>query len=536
MALHALLYCERLFYLEEVEEIRLADAAVFAGRSLHVDLASEKASEKTEVDLSSDSLGLVGRCDIIRMINGIWIPYEHKKGRSKKTAINSEAWPPDSVQVTAYAMLLEEQLGVQVNEGRIRYHEDNVTISIPIDEDRRSLALAAIARAREIRDLPNRPPITTNDRMCLRCSLSPVCLPEEDRAAKNPEWEPVRLFPPDREGRTVHVVDFSAVIRRAGDQLLIQVKGKDDVNIPINDVDSLVLHGYPQITTQALHQCAFNNIPVHWISTGGRYAAGLLSGAGSVQRRIRQFKALSDPRFCLQLAKKLGAAKVETQLKYLLRATSADNPRTASCALAINNIRSCLKSISHAESADELRGHEGGAARAYFDMFPELLKDRVPPEMVPSGRSRRPPLDRFNALLSFGYSLLYQSVLTAIVSVGLDPAIGFYHTPRSSAYPLVMDLMELFRIALWDIPLIGSVNRLQWDIAVDFQATRTKVWMSSEGRKKAIRIYETRLEEKWKHPVLDYSLSYFRTLELETRLLEKEWTGETGLFAKARLR
>ncbi len=89
----------------------------------------------------------------------------------------------------------------------------------------------------------------------------------------------------------------------------------------------------------------------------------------------------------------------------------------------------------------------------------------------PAGRRQadRPPRDRFNALLSFGYALLYQDVLQAILGVGLEPALGFFHTPRCSAQPLVLDLMELFRLPLWDLALIGSVNGLQWDVESDFQ-------------------------------------------------------------------
>jgi CRISPR-associated protein Cas1 len=96
--------------------------------------------------------------------------------------------------------------------------------------------------------------------------------------------------------------------------------------------------------------------------------------------------------------------------------------------------------------------------------------------------------------------------------------------------------MELFRVLLWDMVLIGSLNRGQWDPAEDFTLTRAKVWLSDEGRKKAIALFEARLQESWKHSVLNYSLSYARTIELEARLLEKEWSGEPGLFAQSRLR
>ncbi|MBE7560587.1 CRISPR-associated endonuclease Cas1 [bacterium] len=152
------------------------------------------------------------------------------------------------------------------------------------------------------------------------------------------------------------------------------------------------------------------------------------------------------------------------------------------------------------------------------------------------GRNRRPPRDRFNALLSFGYALLYSNVLQALLVVGLEPSLGFYHTPRSSAFPLALDLMELFRLPIWDIPLIGSLNRMQWDPDADFDVAAGRVWLSPSGRKKAIVLFEERLQEKWRHPVVNYSMSHARLLELESRLLEKEWVGEPGLFACMRLR
>ena len=91
-------------------------------------------------------------------------------------------------------------------------------------------------------------------------------------------------------------------------------------------------------------------------------------------------------------------------------------------------------------------------------------------------------------------------------------------------------------MAIWDMPLVGSVNRLQWDLAADFQITQGRVWLSDSGRKKAIQLFENRLTDVWRHPAIGYSLSYARLIELEVRLLEKEWTGRPGLFARMRLR
>jgi CRISPR-associated protein Cas1 len=195
-----------------------------------------------------------------------------------------------------------------------------------------------------------------------------------------------------------------------------------------------------------------------------------------------------------------------------------------------------LAGVPKAESAASLLGLEGTAARAYFDCLRVLIDSRVPEELRADGRNRRPPRDRFNCLLSFGYALVQSLVQRSILAVGLEPALGFYHQPRTSAPPLVLDLMELFRTLLWDIPLIGSLNRGQWDATADFAVTPGQVWLSDAGRRKVIELFEQRLTESYRHPHTGQSLSYARIVELEARLLEKEWTGCPGLFARLRLR
>ena len=349
MALHALLYCKRLFYLEEVEEIRVADAAVYAGRELHTSLEGQDGGEWCSVEIESERLGLSGKIDCLRRRDGTIIPYEHKRGRCHRVDGVAEVWPSDRVQAAAYAMMLADSTGQDIPEARVHYHAENVTVRVPIDDKTCQEVIDAVSEARRLRSSVERPPITDNERLCVRC-------------------------------------------------------------------------------------------------------------------------------------------------------------------------------------------YEGKAAVHYFGSLNALLGPEVPGELHYRARTRRPPRDRFNALLSFGYGLLHSAVMRAVLAVGLEPAFGFYHQPRSAAHPLVLDLMELFRVPLWDLVVIGSLNRGQWRVDQDFSATPSKVWLSAEGRRKAISLFEKRLEERWKHPVLDYSLSYARTLELEVRLLEKEWTGEPGLFARSRLR
>lgn len=535
MALHALAYCERLFYLEEVEEIRLADEAVYAGRRLHEELEADEG-EIVSLVLESETLGLKGKVDCLRRRDGRLIPYEHKRGRAAKGNQGPEPWPSDRLQVCAYTMLVEEYAGCSIEEARIRYHADSVTVRVPVDEVARQEVHKAVARARELRRSVERPPVTENDRLCLRCSLAPVCLPEEERLVHDPEWKPVRLFPPDRVRKTLHVTEPGARVTRAGNTLVVLTPEQQRRVFPIHDVGEIVLHGHAQVTTQVIHLCAHEEIGLHWITRGGRFIASLAPGASPVQRRIRQYEALRDPGMAFRLAKRLVLARVASQLRFLLRASQGLDRTAKGIQKAVDEIRTALGAIGHSEGLDRLRGYEGEAGRAYFAGLPGILRDDLDVRLKCTGRSRRPPQDCFNAILSFGYSLLYRDVMQAIIAVGLEPAFGFYHQPRSAAHPLALDLMEEFRVPLWDMPVVASLNRLQWDPEQDFIKAGPQVWLTDAGRKKAIELYERRKEDEWKHPVVGYSLSYARLIELEVRLLEKEWTGQPGLFARLRLR
>ncbi len=531
-ALHALAYCPRLFYLEEVEELYTQDAAVFAGRRLHVELEKQEGEEWEDLFLESEALGLKGRVDALRTRDGQTIPYEHKRGRAARDPHHHpEAWESDRLQILAYAYLIESALGISVSEGRIRYHADHVLVHVPFDQAGRDQVREAIQQARQLRASPLRPPVTTNERLCTRCSLAPVCLPEEARLAHDREWQPIRLFPEDDDRQCIHVLEPGTRVGRSGSQIKISRRDQQDELIASQQVGQVVLHSFSQISTQAIHFCAEERIGVHFISGGGRYVGSLDSRQGSIQRRIRQYQALSQPDLCLNLARKLVLCRGQSQRKFLMRCQRGSQ-RDPALQQAIDQMQSVLKQVHKAESLASLLGLEGNLAAIYFGSLPSVFSESVPVEMRFSGRNRRPPRDRFNALLGFGYSLLLKDVMNAILTVGLEPAFGFYHQPRSQAAPLALDLMEIFRVPLVDMPLMASVNRGQWDPGEDFSVRGDQVWLSDPGRKHLISIYEQRKQEKWKHPVTGYSLTYRRLIELEVRLLEKEWSGEEGLFAQ----
>ncbi|HEY9628865.1 MAG TPA: type I-MYXAN CRISPR-associated endonuclease Cas1 [Coleofasciculaceae cyanobacterium] len=543
-ALHAMAYCPRLFYLEEVEELYTQDAAVFAGRRLHVELEKQEDEEWEELFLESEELGLRGRVDALRTREGQTIPYEHKRGRCHRDEQNQpQAWESDRLQILAYACLLEAVLGVTIQEGRVRYHADHVLVHIPLDEAGRAVVREAIAQARLLRHSTHRPPVTDNERLCARCSLAPVCLPEEARLAHDKEWQPIRLFPEDDERQVLHVLEPGTSIGRSGEQLKITrrisgatKKTQPAEKIPARQVGQVVLHSFSQISTQALHFCTEQEIGVHFVSGGGRYLGSFDARRGSIQRRIRQYQALSNPEICLALAQKLVNCRGQGQRKFLMRGQRGINPVPEPLAGAIAQMKLILKQVPQAKSLESLLGLEGNLAALYFGALPSLISENVDPALRFAGRNRRPPKDRFNALLSFGYALLLKDVMNAVLAVGLEPALGFYHQPRTQAPPLALDLMEIFRVPLVDLPIMGSINRGQWAVQKDFEVRGQQVWLSDGGRRKFVNLYERRKEETWKHPMTGYSLTYRRLLELEVRLLEKEWMGEGGLFAQLILR
>jgi CRISP-associated protein Cas1 len=532
-ALHALAYCPRLYYLEEVEELYTQDAAVFAGRRLHAELEKQEDEDWEELFLESAELGLRGRVDALRMRDGAIIPYEHKRGKCHRDSHkNPQAWESDRLQILAYVCLLESALDVTISEGRIRYHADNILVKVPVDDEGRELVRKAVDRARQLRSSPARPPITDNERLCARCSLAPVCLPEEARLNHDRDWQPIRLFPEDDNRTILHVLEPGTNVGKTGDRLKISRKNQPTETIPAGRVGQVVLHSYSQISTQALYFCASQDIGIHLVSGGGRYLGSFDFRAGSIQRRIGQYRSLDNPELCLHLARQLVICRGGGQRKLLMRYQRGLKVIPEELTQAIGQMKKVLKQVENAKSLESLLGLEGNLAANYFGSLSYLINDRVDSRLHFDRRNRRPPKDRFNALLSFGYALLLKDVVNSILAVGLEPALGFYHQPRTQAPPLALDLMEIFRVPLVDAIVLGSINRLQWDVSADFTILGQQVWLSAAGKKKFVKLYEERKAETYKHPVLGYTLSYRRLLELEVRLLEKEWQGEGAAFGK----
>jgi CRISP-associated protein Cas1 len=287
MAIHALAYCERLFYLEEVEEIRVADERVYAGRTLHETLP-EPDGEYQSLILESETWGLKGKVDYLRYRDGALVAYEHKRGRSK----GDEAWGSDRLQIIAYCALLSEHLERSVPEGRIRYNANNKTVRVTVDDAALVELRAAVARARELAASIERPPVTENDNLCLHCSLAPVCLPEEERFLRvldeeEEAPEPHRLFPANDPREILQICEAGTRVSKSGEQIVVRPLEGEPRVFPGKKVGSIVLHGGVQISTQLIHYAAANDIGIHWLTGGGSYAAWRAPRSRSLPRAMQ---------------------------------------------------------------------------------------------------------------------------------------------------------------------------------------------------------------------------------------------------------
>ncbi len=525
MALHALAYCPRLFYLENVEGQRVANAKVYAGRELHSGL-EDRHGDSIQVD--SPRLGLRGRIDFIRSEQEGVIPVEVKRGRAKRTETGLTGWPSDILQVVAYAMLLEDSLEGSVQQARIHYAGDAAWVRVAVTDDLRRDVRAAIDEAGRLGASSRRPPVAQNENLCRHCSLNRVCLPDEERPLENRKLP----APPDDDRQIVHVTDPGSRIGKSALCLRVRAVGGGVTDLPIAQVHSIILHGNVQVTSQAIRLCVQRGVGVHWLTGSGRYLGSLAASVGNPTRRIRQYEALLDADTRLRLVLALVSARIWNQYRYLLRASRGKKQLRANLQPFLRELRTATHRLNRQSNVDSIRGIEGAAGRAYHGGLRKLIQ---PPEFASQRRTRRPAQDPFNALLNYSYSLLLARIANAVLACGIDPHLGFYHTDRSTAPPLTLDLMELFRVPLCDMSILGAINRRTWRLS-DFDCSDLGVRLSRHVRTQVIELFERRLDATWKHPATRHSLTYRKGIELEVQLLEKEWSGSEGQFAQARLR
>ena len=302
----------------------------------------------------------------------------------------------------------------------------------------------------------------------------------------------------------------------------------------LDRLSEVILAGPAQMTTQALHECLRRGIPVHYVTGHGRYL-GVLTGMNHFHGLLReaQWRMHFDAEKSLEIARVVVRSKLANMRTLMMRYRRDE--RTEDDERDFRALRDLRKSAENAPAPDALRGLEGAGARAYFQRFEMFVKSERRAEFPFGGRNRRPPRDRVNALLSFGYSLLARDCVSAALRVGFDPFCGFYHSMKYGRPALALDMMESFRQPVVDSVVLTGINNGVFRSG-DFLEYQGVCYLNERGRKKFLAQYELRKRDSVTHPRFNYRMSYSRTIELQYRLLGKvllgEMTGFEGFFIR----
>lgn len=539
--LNEFVYCPRLGYLEWVQGEFMHNADTVDGVIKHrrVDkgggILPEKPQEQEHiharsVSLGSDIIGITAKIDVVDGDGEVVTPVDYKRG--KRPHVSGGVYAPEKVQLCAQGLLLREH-GFSCDRGIIYFVSSKERVPVLLDQELIVETLKAIDDFKSLVAAGQIPQPLENSPKCLRCSLAPVCLPDEVLFLNQRKDEIRPVYASDENSLPFYIQKAGAYVRKDGAQLIVEMDKEKIAEVRLEDISQIVLFGHSTLTTPALHECLRRNIPVTHLSYGGWFMGHTVgTGHKNVENRTAQYRASFDSDACLKITKGLIAAKISncrTLMRRNWKGIEGDGGKAP--IELLNDMRGDMDSTSKAISLDSMLGIEGAAASRYFRNFRAMFREESDPKYVFdfSGRNRRPPKDPINAMLSLAYAMLTREWTITLSAVGLDPYRGFYHQPRFGRPALALDMMEPFRPLIADSTVITAVNNGEVRPS-DFISAAGSCNLTDSGRKRFIGVFERRLEQEVTHPIFHYRISYRRILEVQARLLIRHLLGEISDF------
>lgn len=323
---------------------------------------------------------------------------------------------------------------------------------------------------------------------------------------------------------TLYVTTPDAYLRLEGETVCVMVEQQKRLQVPLHHLGALVLFDHVMLSPALLGRCAEDGRSVVWLNRSGRFQARLEGPVnGNILLRQAQFRTAENGKDTLGLARAMVAGKLRNSRQVLMRGAreaKSDADRDT-LVKAARILATQIRKLPQAETLDALRGFEGDAARLYFESLPAVMREPVREQFLFEARSRRPPRDAFNALISFLYALVLADCRSALETVGLDPQLGFLHAVRPGRPALALDLLEEFRAPLADRLALTLVNRGQIQPG-DFDCREGgAVLLNDKGRKTVITAYQERKQETLTHPLLRQDAPIGLLPHLQARLLAR---------------
>lgn len=338
-----------------------------------------------------------------------------------------------------------------------------------------------------------------------------------------------------RHLNTLYVTSDGAWINKDGENIVVAVDGAERGRVPMHGIGAIVAFGRVAISAPLMSAAAAAGITMTHLTDTGRFLARIEGPvSGNVLLRRTQYRWADDPVRRAAIIKSIVAGKVLNQRAVLSRALR-DHSATMSEAdakavsAAVDRLTNIVRRLEKPLDAEQLRGAEGEAGLTYFGVLDHLVLGEKP-LFAFSGRSRRPPLDAINALLSFIYVLLTSDVRGALESVGLDPAVGYLHADRPGRASLALDLMEEFRPFFADRLALSLINRRQLG-ANDFRRLENgATLLTDDGRKTVLTAYQERKRDEFQHAFLDEKMTLGLSWFAQAQLLARHLRGDIDAY------
>ncbi len=538
--LNEFVYCPRLFYLEWVDGNWDENADTAQGTLAHrrSDTSRGRLPEPEEGDggedpwegaarsvtLDAPELGVVAKIDLVEGKDGEVFPVDHKKGKPRS---DGAPWEPELIQVAAQILVLREN-GYPCDRGYVSFRETRTRSEVVLTPELEADVRRHVAELRRVAARATAPDPLVDSPKCPRCSLVTICLPDETHVLRD---EPAdarqvrRLIASRSNAAPLYVMEQGARVGISGGRIEVRKDAERLASLREIDVSEVALFGGVSMSQASLRRLAASGVPITHFTLGGWFQAITVGiEPSNVQLRIEQFRRADDGEASLALARAFVGAKIRNG-RVLLRRNGGEGTVPA-----VRELQRLARLADKARSVDTLLGVEGAAAREYFRAFAGLLKSSRYAEYFDfERRTRRPPRDAVNAVLSFLYAILTKECALAARRVGFDPLLGFFHRPRFGRPALALDLMEEFRPLIADSVALTLINGSRLTDG-DFFGRAGTVTLSAAGRRTVLAALEQRLATEVIHPTFGYRVTYRRALELQARILAASLLGDVPAY------
>ena len=331
---------------------------------------------------------------------------------------------------------------------------------------------------------------------------------------------------------TLYVTTDNAYLSLDGENVVVQSDGTMLGRLPLHTVDGIVTFGYIGASPALMGKCAEANKQLVFMSPNGRFLAKVTGKSyGNILLRREQFRICDDSERSLSIAKCIISAKLANSASVIGRAmrdhaARIDTERFQKVYSALENGKAAAYSCN---DADTLRGIEGECASRYFSVFDDMILQQKD-DFFYKERSRRPPLDKVNALMSFSYSMLTTMCVNGLEAAGLDAYSGFFHTERPGRCSLALDLSEEFREAFADRFVLTAINKRTINDDDFTEKENGGVLLTDDGRKKFLSLWQTRKREEIMHPFLQEKVEWGLLPYVQSMLLAKYIRGDLDCY------